>query len=297
MPTPRLIAVMGETASGKTALAEAIADDLGADLINADAFQAYRYMDIGTAKPHNAHRYQLLNVKNPDEPFGVGEWINLVIPLLQAAFHRDRPVVLVGGSGLYIRALLEEFKNLHEAPDPALRKQLASELAEKGIDAMTQRLNELDPHSNVALDNPRRVLRALEQLISASPPLQFKLPAFEKTKVAIQCDVSEIDMRIDHRTRHLLNNGWVEEVKTLLALGYGPEDPGFSALGYSNIVSFLKGEMQWEEVLATTIAETRRYAKRQRTWLRSEPGLKRIPLSELDEMVNQVMLHLTNGSD
>ena len=131
-----LIAVMGPTASGKTGLAEALADELDATLINADAFQIYRGMDIGTAKPKAKSRYALLDIKNPNEGYGVGEWAQSAQAIVQDAWIAAKSVIVVGGTGLYIRALFEEYDGLHPAPDPVLRSELELREQTEGLPAL-----------------------------------------------------------------------------------------------------------------------------------------------------------------
>lgn len=266
-----LVGVMGPTASGKSDLAEQLADDLNAILINADAFQVYRGMDIGTAKPECRGRYHLLDIKEPDEGFGVGEFVSLANDLLHQSFREGKNAVVVGGTGLYVRALFEEYAAMSEAPDPMLRKELSQMSGEN----LAIRLMELAPDVAARIDilNPVRVQRAVERALSPQTSLPWHLPDYRKLKLAIIPDKSTTDARIARRAESMMHNGWVQEVRDLRDAGFKPDDPGFRAIGYQTLWRYLDEEVELEEATATAIAESIRYAKRQRTWLRSEPNL------------------------
>jgi tRNA dimethylallyltransferase len=272
---PALIAVMGATGAGKTALAERLADEFEAELINADAFQAYRGMDIGTAKPDDKKRYHLLDIKDPKETYGLGEFCQRAQTLLEDFWEEGRNVVVVGGTGLYIRGLFEEYEGLQPTPPEELRASLQQDLQQLGLLPLVERLKALKPNvaQEVDLNNPVRVTRALERLLDDRPPLRVRLPGFRKLKLGISVPLPDLLARIEKRTHLMVQNGWVKEVEGLLELNFGPGDPGFRAIGYTEIAHHILGQTGLDEALATTIAETRRYAKRQRTWLRSEPSL------------------------
>jgi len=268
---PQLVAVMGPTASGKTELAEQIAERIDAQLVNADAFQIYRGMDIGTAKPDRRDLYRLLDIRNPAEGFGVGEYVALAQEVIQDCWKAERSVVVVGGTGLYVRALFEEYSQMGQAPTPELRLSLD----EKSLESLVEELQRVEPEAAKGLDlqNRVRVQRALERIYSPKPSVPVHLPPFQKQKFAVMRDIDDTSERIKRRTEEMMRKGWVEEVQRLKAEGFSLADPGFRALGYGAIWRTLTGEVELKEALATTIAETRRYAKRQRTWLRSEPNL------------------------
>ncbi len=275
LPSPLLLAVMGTTASGKTALAEGLADRLGAVLINADAFQAYRGMDVGTAKPEARDRYRLLDVKEPNEAYGAGEFCLRAAAELATIFAAGRSAIVVGGTGQYVRALFEEYRDLMPEPDPALRAHFAARLESEGLEALVRELTAKDPTlaARTALQNPIRVTRALERIEGGESPLSFRVPYTQRLKIATSLTKEEIEARIAQRTRQMMHNGWVEEVRRLRADGFGPGDPGFRAIGYREMAAFLDGDLATEEAERAIVRETTAYAKRQRTWLRSEPGL------------------------
>lgn len=271
---------MGPTASGKTPLAERLAAHYDAELVNADAFQVYRGLDIGTAKPSDRERYHLLDILNPDQGFGVGEWVRLASLVLQDAFERSRNVIVVGGTGLYIRALFEGYAEMAEPPDPELRTSLERREASEGLPSLALDLWSLAPEiaARTDLKNPARVRRALERLASPPSRLAFEMPAFKKRKIAIIPDKELLETRISARIFEMVQNGWVREVQGLRDAGYLPEHPGFRAIGYRSIWDAMVGATDLDQATATTIVETRRYAKRQRTWLRSEPELNVLSL-------------------
>lgn len=277
---------MGPTASGKTGLAEAVASELGAELISADAFQVYRGLDIGTAKPAAKERYRLLDIKNPDEPFGVGEWVKLATGHLEAAFADNRHVVVVGGTGLYIRALFDEYSGMSELPDPAFRERLNA----APIDELRKELIERDAGlaGRTDMANPVRVRRALERLdMPASEPI--KLPAFRKAKLALIPPTDPLELRIVQRASQMLHNGWTREIEDLRLRGYKRDDPGLRAIGYRAFWDHLDRKIDLDEALTATIVETRRYAKRQRTWLRSEKGLVTLSATTEDDAIRKAM--------
>ncbi len=262
---------MGPTGSGKTALAEALADRLDAQLVNADAFQVYRGLDVGTAKPAHKEHYALLDLREPEEAFGVGEWVQLALAELVRCYESGRSAVVVGGTGLNVRALFEEYANMESAPDPELREQLNLE----SLESMVARLQEKDPEvaASIDLQNPARVRRALERALAKSPKLSVHIPPFKKVKLAIQPSVAVLEERLAIRTQKMVQNGWLAEVESLRSRGVPEDAPGLRAIGYRSLYRYLGESMSWEESLLEIARDTKRYAKRQRTWLRSEPSL------------------------
>lgn len=271
----RLIAVMGPTASGKSAVAESLATCFDAQLINADAFHIYKGFDIGTNKPSDRARYELIDIKDPHEPFGVGEWLRLVHEILAV---RDRDIVVVGGTGLYIRALFEEWSEMKSAPDPELRAELNRLQDEGGTQALARKLQSLDPQAAKTLDleNPARVKRAIERALTPSPPERHTIVGYSKFKFSLELSPAELRDRIDRRLEQMLGQGWVEEVKKLVKTGVQRTDPAMRAIGYRSVLDWIEGEISENEALESIRVQTRQYAKRQRTWLRSEPNLVRL---------------------
>ncbi len=277
--TPFLIGVMGPTASGKSALAEALAAELDAVLLNADAFQVYRGLDIGTAKPADRANYRLLDLIEPTESFGVGAYVGRAAEVLADLFGERRSAVVVGGTGLYVRALFEGYAEMRPPPDPELRAQLEADRAANGLGALVRRLEALDPKAagSIDLQNPVRVRRALERALDPRPGLRVEIPNFRRFKVAIVPKPEITSARIDSRLDFMVYNGWVDEVRRLMGEGNPREAPGLRAIGYRSLYDHLLGMVSLPEAIETIRAETRQYAKRQRTWLRSEPNLTVLP--------------------
>lgn len=279
---PTLVAVMGPTASGKTQLAEALAERFGAQLINADAFQVYRGLDIGTAKPPARSDYRLLDLLDPDQEFGVGEWVPLAAREVAQAVDAGRSSVIVGGTGLYLRALFEGWQEMAGKPDPELR----AKVAEMSHQAALAELDRLLPGAPIDRANPLRVRRALERVLAPPRQVRFALPDVPKVKVAVVPPRELTDERIRARTLTMIEAGWPEEVARLRRWGVRREDPGMRAIGYRSLWDASSGLCSWESAFEVVIQETRRYAKRQRTWIRSEPGVARV-FANVDEALTE----------
>lgn len=264
---------MGPTASGKTQIAERLADALGARLVNADAFQVYRGLDIGTAKPAARDRYALIDIKDPEESFGVGEFVERALEAIHSA---PGPVVVVGGTGLYIRALTEGYADMRRMPDPALRTALEEEERTHGLPALVDKLRRLDPQRASQVDtlNPVRVRRALERALAPGDPIKpLPLPG-PVVKIGLYVEPELLGERIDRRVHEMLDAGWLEEVVGLAARGVPETAPAMRAIGYRAMLSLASNSLDRVETIEQVRLETRRYAKRQRTWLRSEPRLQ-----------------------
>lgn len=289
--SPFLLAVMGPTGSGKSPVAEAVAEHTGALLLNADAFQVYRGLDIGTNKPADRSRYRLLDMVGPMDAFGVGPWIRAALEELASAYANGQNVVVVGGTGLYVRALFEEYADMGDAPDPQLRARLMERERREGLDALVADLRKAGRAEGVDLANPVRVRRALERALGAAGTLAFRLPPFRKFKVALVPPRDALDAVLADRVTRMWNAGWPEEVEALLTHGVPETAPSFRAIGYQSVASFLRGRSTRQETEAAIAQQTRRYAKRQRTWLRTEPLLTAIDTEGVDDRsVGQAVL-------
>lgn len=268
MSPPWLVAVLGPTGAGKTVLAEELARRLGAQLVAADAFQVYRGLDIGTNKPEPA-LYEMVDILDPHEPFGAGAYVRIASGVLARCFAQGRSAVVVGGTGLYVRALFEGYRGMHAPPPPWLR----AEIAGLGLEEASARLRELDPAAEVDWANPARVRRALERALAPAPVEAASLPPFRRTKLALVPERVALWEAVERRTRRMFEEGWVEEVRRLLDQGVPKNSHAFRAIGYQSVARIVCGEISQAEAEAEITAATRRYAKRQCTWLRTEPGL------------------------
>jgi tRNA dimethylallyltransferase len=270
-----VVAVVGATAAGKTALSLDLAERLGGEIVNTDAMQVYRGMDVGTAKLPVAERrgipHHLLDLLDVTEPATVAEFQSLARAVVEDCVRRGVAPVLVGGSALYTRAVLDGFE--FPGTDPAVRSRLETELAEVGSGALHRRLTEVDPHaaSRIEAANGRRVVRALEVVEITGRPYSATLPdpsyVYPGTvQVGIRIPRPVLDERIEERVRRMWHAGLVEEVQRLAAHGLREGRTAHRALGYSQVLAFLDGECTEAEALERTVLGTRRFARRQESW-------------------------------
>jgi tRNA dimethylallyltransferase len=194
----------------------------------------------------------------------------------------------VGGTGFYVRALFEEYSGLKDAPDPATRERLGRRLRQDGLQPLVEELTQRSPELAQATDlqNPVRVRRALERLDDPRPPIQFSLPPFRRYKFVLDPPKEDLDRAIAIRAESMFALGWVSEVRSLLEKGVPRTAPAFRAIGYDYVIDLIEGRLGEDEAKARTIAATRQYAKRQRTWLRSEPNSITIAHPALDQICN-----------
>ncbi len=273
----------GPTASGKSSVAMTLAEELGLEIVAADAMQVYRGMDIGTAKPGRDERarvpHHLIDIITPAEAFSVADYVRAAEEALAAVLEGGRLPLVVGGTGFYIRALSEGLPTAPPA-DPEVQAPLWKAIEEKGLDPVLAELERLSPDDAArAQRNPRRVVRALEVLRrTGRPPSAFPraAPAFRYDKVALLPTLDTLRPRIRQRARGMFEAGLVEEVRALLEAH--PEPPSaLQAIGYKEVATHLAGRSTLEEAeLAVTIA-TLQYARRQRTWFRKEPEARHVP--------------------
>ncbi|WP_240506437.1 tRNA (adenosine(37)-N6)-dimethylallyltransferase MiaA [Thermoactinospora rubra] len=286
MRTQPVIAVVGPTAAGKSDFAVDLALRLGGECINADSMQLYRGMDIGTAKLDLAERrgvpHHLLDVWDVTVTASVAEYQKLVRPLIESI---DVPI-LVGGSGLYVRAALDDLR--FPGTDPAVRAKLEAELAERGPQAMHERLRGLDPKAAEAIlpGNGRRIVRALEVIELSGRPFSATMPSYRAVYPSVQLGLEvprpELDERIELRVARMWEAGLVEEVRRLLDQGLAQGLTASRALGYAQVIRYLEGEWTEEQAFAETVRATRRFARRQESWFRRDPRVVWLPYDSPD---------------
>ena len=280
MPQP-VIVVVGPTAAGKSELSLRLAHALDGEVVNADSMQLYRGMDIGTAKLPPSQRagvpHHLLDIWDITKTASVFEYQRLARSAVEAIHARGRVPVVVGGSGLYVRAILDNLR--FPGTDPRLRDQLLGELAEIGAAALHTRLARLDPAAAAAIlpSNGRRIVRALEVIELSGQPFSATLPGYESIYRAIQIGLSvpraELDQRITARVRRMWRAGLVAEVRGLVAAGLRSGQTASRALGYAQVLRFLDGEWPEEQAEAETVRATRKFARRQESWFRRDPRI------------------------
>ncbi|RAY12029.1 tRNA (adenosine(37)-N6)-dimethylallyltransferase MiaA [Actinomadura craniellae] len=280
-----MIAVVGATAAGKSDLAVELALRLGGEAVNADSMQLYRGMDVGTAKLTSAQMrgvpHHLLDLWDVTETASVAEYQRLGTAVIEDVRGRGRVPVLVGGSGLYVRAVLDGLD--FPGTDPAVRARLEAELAEAGSGALHERLRERDPAAAAAIlpSNGRRVVRALEVIEITGRPFSASLPDYRYRYAAVQIGLAvprpELDERIAERVGRMWRAGLVEEVRALEKQGLRDGLTAGRALGYAQVLRFLAGEWTEEQARAETVRATRRFARRQESWFRRDPRVRWLP--------------------
>jgi tRNA dimethylallyltransferase len=282
--TPLLV-VVGPTAAGKTALAIAVARLAGAEIVGADASQVYRGMDVGTGKATAAElgdvRHHLVDVVDPDAPFDAALYARLADAAIADIRARGRQVVVCGGTGFYLRALLQ---GLCEAPpvDATIREDLRARIAAGELPAMHAELAAVDPTAaaRIAPRDRQRVERALGVYLATGRPLTAWQSAQAATgprhpHVLVGLDVPSdaLKARIAARVDAMIAAGFVAEVRRLLDAGYDPALPSFGALGYRHLAAHVRGDLPLDEARRRTLHDTERYARRQRTWFRALPDV------------------------
>ncbi|KNE79958.1 MULTISPECIES: tRNA (adenosine(37)-N6)-dimethylallyltransferase MiaA [Streptomyces] len=276
---PRVIAVVGPTAAGKSDLGVGLALRLGGEVVNADSMQLYRGMDIGTAKLTPAERrgvpHHLLDVWDVTEAASVAEYQRLARAEIDRLLAEGRTPVLVGGSGLYVRGALDALE--FPGTDPAVRARLEGELAESGPGALHARLAAADPGAARAIlpGNGRRIVRALEVIEITGRPFTASLPGPEPVYDTVQIGVDvgrpELDARIAARVDRMWEDGLVAEVRGLEAAGLREGRTASRALGYQQVLAHLAGECTEEQARDDTVRATKRFARRQDSWFRRDP--------------------------
>jgi tRNA dimethylallyltransferase len=274
---PKVIAVVGPTASGKTALGIALAKKLGGEIVSADSRQIYRGMDIGTAKPTAVERraipHHLIDIKYPDEDYTVADYQRDAFAAINGIIARDRIPVIVGGTGLYVRAVLENLDIPKTVADPKLRAQIEKDIADVGLAAVFKKLVALDPEAAYVVDpkNPRRVVRALEVALSTGIPFTAqrtkRAPLFDTLVLGLNPAPEVLRERIDRRVDVMMRDGLVKEVATLIKK-YGQTQTAFDAIGYREVIAHLDGKLSLEDATAAIKTNTWHYAKRQMTWFK-----------------------------
>ncbi len=282
MASVPVVAVVGPTASGKTELSLALAERLGGEIVNTDAMQLYRGMDIGTAKLPPAERrgirHHLLDLLSVTESASVAEFQGRARGVIAALQEAGRPAVLVGGSALYTRAVLDHFE--FPGTDPDVRAGLEEELERLGSGALHARLAGADPEAAARIipANGRRVVRALEVVALTGRPYSASLPRLEYAvagahQIGVRIDRPTLDERISQRVAAMFDGGFVEEVQRLLEEGLAQGRTAGRAIGYREVAAHLRGELTRDEAITQTAAATRRFARRQDGWFTKDPRI------------------------
>jgi len=275
---PPVVVLLGPTAVGKTELSLGLCEQFHGEIVGADSRQIYRGMDIGTAKPTPAERarapHHLIDICDPDEPFSLAEYQQRAYATIDAIHRRGNVPFLVGGTALYLRAIVEGLRIPEAPPNPQLREELETFLAAQGREALFQWLQRVDPATAGVIDgqNPRRVLRALEIFLTTG---QSKValegaepPPYRFLQIGLDRPRATLYERVDRRVDQMLAQGLIEETRQLLAAGYRPPLPAITSLGYREIIAYLEDGLPLAEAIEKIKTETHRYVRHQYTWFR-----------------------------
>ena len=290
-PPPFFVVLLGPTGVGKSAMAVELAHRVEGEIVSLDSMQVYRRLNIGTAKPTEAERrgipHHLIDVVDPDRPFTAVDYGRLARPALWEIQGRGRPPLVVGGSGLYLRALRGEI-----FPGPGevqgLRSRLREEVRTQGSEAVHARLKSLDPSAaqRIHPHDAFRIIRALEILEITGRPVselwelhRQQVPPFSGLLLGLRREGQELYRRINERVDRMVEDGLIQEVRSLLE-DYPADIKPFRSHNYRHIVAYLRGRVGLEEAVRRTKRDTRHYAKRQMTWFRREEGIQWVPISD-----------------
>ncbi|MCH2573438.1 tRNA (adenosine(37)-N6)-dimethylallyltransferase MiaA [Candidatus Poribacteria bacterium] len=291
-----LLAILGPTASGKTAHAIRLAKSIGGEIISVDSRQVYRQMAIGTAKPtleeQQSVRHHLIDTADVDEKFSAADFQTLADRAIQDIRQRGKVVLLVGGSGLYFRALVD---GLFSGPagDENFRHQLKTQANTHGPQYLHRELQKVDPHTanKIHPNNLVRVIRALEvyhlsgQTMSDFQPTWDSEPRYNFRAYVLKLDRQYLYQRIETRVDKMIEHGWVQEVQDLLSAGYSPLAQPLRSFGYNELINYLDGRTALDTAVEQIKLKTRRYAKRQLTWFRADQRLKWVDPEQLEDQV------------
>lgn len=275
---PPLVAIVGPTGVGKTALSLRLAGDVGGEVVSADSRQIYRRMDIGTAKPSAEEvarvPHHLLDVVEPDEPFSLALYQEMAFRAIDGILARGKAPLLVGGTGLYVRAVVDNLAIPRVSPHPDWRAEWQAAAESEGVEALHRRLQEVDPDAAERIDprNVRRVIRALEVHRATGAPFSqvggAREARYEVHRIGLTMERALLYARIDARVDSMMERELLDEVRLLLASGYSPELPSLSGLGYRHLIDHLKGSYNLEEAVRRIKRDTRRYVQQQYNWFR-----------------------------
>ena len=305
---PKVIVIAGPTASGKTAFAVDLARSLSGEIVNADAMQVYRGMDIGTAKPTLKEQrgipHHLLDVVNPDEDFNAAIYRRTALPIVNEICSKGKTCLVVGGTGLYIRGLIG---GLMESPpsDPELRERLRMECEIHGTAKLHEKLEGLDPEraESIHPNDGVRIIRAIE--INSLSDLRssdlmkrhgFRERSLNALKLCLDVDREDLYHRINERSVKMAEKGLIQETRDLLKKGYSTDLKSMKAIGYRHMIRYLQGEWSLEETITILKRDTRRYAKRQLTWFKAERGVIWVDPKDSDMVIKKIELFLSEGT-
>jgi len=314
---PKLVVICGPTASGKTDLAIALAKKFSGEIVNADSRQIYKEMNIATAKPVADYelwttdsnqtveveslksevyvvddiRHYLLDIVNPDETFTLADYKEKALKAIKEIIKKGKIPFLVGGTGLYIHALVDNLEIPKVGPNLGLRKELESKTQEELIDMLKE--SDPDSYAKIDLQNPRRVIRALEVVLGTGESFVAQQkkgkPLFEVLQLGIKIDRENLNERINKRCEKMVETGLVQEAKKL-AQKYSWDLPSMSGIGYRQMRDYIEGKMSLDDALEWFKIDTRHYAKRQMTWFRKDKRIKWVENErQAEKLINEFL--------
>ena len=279
-----IICIAGPTASGKTALAVALAKELNGEVVSCDSMYVYRHMNIGTAKPNMEERegivHHMIDVAEPDEDFSVSRYCAMAAPIVDDIVARGKTAIIAGGTGLYMDSLIRG-NDFAPFPSTGVREKLEKEADEIGMEAMTARLQEIDPEAAARIHDRKRILRALEVYLETGETItehnrktQLIPPKYNPLWLGLDFeDRAELYRRIDLRVSIMLEQGLIPEIQNLLATGIPAKCTAMQAIGYKEFIAALDGQCTLEEAAEEVRKSSRHYAKRQLTWFRRNKNI------------------------
>ena len=299
----QLVTIIGPTAIGKTDLAIKIAEFYKTEIVSADSRQFYRELNIGTAKPSSSElskiKHHLINNKSIQEQYNINDFEKDAIESINSIYKKNKVAVLVGGSGLFINSVLYGLDEIPEI-DENIRNSLYSDMDSLGIKVLQEKLKLLDPNSyeNIDIDNPRRLIRALEVTIGSGKPYSSFLKKTKKTRnfnvitIGLNQDRAELYEKINARVDNMIKDGLIDEVKGLLEL---KNLKTLNTIGYSEVFKYIDGVYSKDECINEIKKNTRRYAKRQLTWFKSIENVKWVsPNYDLKDVLNHIERLINN---
>ncbi len=301
----KLLVIVGPTAVGKTEIAIKVAQRLDGEIISADSMQIYRGMNIGTAKPTLEEQagilHHMIDIVDPGEPFSVADYQKMAREKIKEVADRGRLPILAGGTGLYVRAVIDPYNFIPANTDWDLRSRLRQQARELGLEALYNRLSEVDPVAaeRIHPNDERRIIRALEVYQTTGQPLSFweqqpdeQRPIYDLIMIGLHRPRPELYDRINRRVDLMLEHGLLEEAQNLLAQGLDEKFIANQAIGYKEFFAYLRGEESLAEATEKLKQGTRRYAKRQLTWFRADRRIHWVQVGEnrtAVELVNEIL--------
>jgi tRNA dimethylallyltransferase len=294
-----IIIVTGPTAVGKTAITITLAKQLNTEIISCDSMQLYQHMTIGSAKPTEQERaevvHHLIDCINPFDSYSVSSYANDAKSIINKLHHQGKCPLITGGTGLYINSLMYDMDFSHAPKDDSIRELLARRLEVEGLDALYKELSTLAPTISAKIhpNNKHKIIRALEITLKGSQLGDFSTDLVQTKDYGVKLvvltrDRQELYNRINKRVDLMLEEGLVNEVSTLLNMGLTKEHQSMKGIGYKEVIAYLENQVSYEEMVETLKQNSRRYAKRQLTWLRRYNNAKWINLSEITNPNDQI---------